>query len=513
MFAAVNVSALQAAAAANQWMAIFPELLLGLIALLLLVLELVLPPAQRRCIPAVAMISLLAVLVGVGINFHTAFIDRDTFGGLLHHSSSGQFMRMFLLLSALLTCVLANVTLERQPVSRVEFYHTVIVVAAAMMLLVQSNHFVMFFVALETVTIGFYILVGYFRTSVFSLEAGLKYLILGALSSAILLFGIVLLYGAAGSAGQQGALAGATAEPMNFGTLHDFLGANPDNFLANIGAMLVLAGVAFKIGVVPFQIWIPDVYQGAPTPVTAFLAVASKAAGFTVLLTLVLYVFAPLQEVLIPVLSVMAAATILLGNLAALPQRNVKRLMGLSGVSHAGYLLIGVIAAYREPLALGAVYFYLLVYLLASFAVFAVMAHVARGDDADQDLGQYARLAQERPFLGAVLAVGVGSLAGIPPLAGFMGKLLIFLVAFKSGLYGLLLVAIAGVIISIYYYFGWIKAAFFPAGAIPPAADGTAAPVAVRVGWVAGAAMIVLTLASVVLGFYQGPLGTWLTLR
>jgi NADH-quinone oxidoreductase subunit N len=509
MFATLNVSDLQAAAAANQWMAVFPELLLGLIALLLLVLELVLPPAQRRCIPVVAMIGLLAVLVGVGVNFHTVFIDRDTFGGLLHHSSSGQFMRLFLLLSALLTCVLATVTLERQPVSRVEFYHTVLVVAAALMLLVQSNHFVMFFVALETVAIGFYILVGYFRTSAFSLEAGLKYLILGALSSAILLFGIVLLYGAAGSAGQPGALAG----PMNFGVLHDFLAANPDNFLANIGAMLVLAGVAFKIGVVPFQIWIPDVYQGAPTPVTAFLAVASKAAGVTVLLTLALYVFSPLQEVLLPVLSVMAAATILLGNLAALPQRNVKRLMGLSGVSHAGYLLIGVIAAYREPLALGAVYFYLLVYLLASFAVFAVMAQVARGDDAEQDLGQYARLAQERPFLGAVLAVGLGSLAGIPPLAGFTAKLLIFLVAFKSGLYGLLVVALAGVIISIYYYFGWLKAAFFPAGAMPPLADGAAAPAARRVGWVAGTAMIVLTLASVVLGFYQGPLGTWLTWR
>jgi NADH-quinone oxidoreductase subunit N len=506
MFAATDLSRLQAAAAANQWLAIFPELLLGLLALLLLGLELVLPPAERRYLPAVAMIGLVGVLAGVGINFHTAFLDQDTFGGLLHHSSSGQFMRMFLLLSALLVCILATVTLERQPVPRVEFYHTVIVVTAAMMLLVQSNQFVMFFVALETVTVGFYVLVGYFRTSAFSLEAGLKYLILGALSSAILLFGIVLLYGAAGS---QGAPAGAAAAPMSFGFLHDFLAANPDNFLANIGAMLVLAGVAFKIGVVPFQIWIPDVYQGAPTPVTAFLAVASKAAGFTVLLTLVLYVFAPLQEVLVPVLSVMAAATILLGNLAALPQRNVKRLMGLSGVSHAGYLLIGVIAAYREPLALGAVYFYLLVYLLASFAVFAVMAQVARGDDADQDLGQYARLAQERPFLGAVLAVGLGSLAGIPPLAGFMGKLLIFIAAFKGGLYGLLVVAIAGVIISIYYYFGWIKAAFFPTGAIPPAADGTAA----RVGWLAGAAMIGLTLASVVLGFYQGPLGTWLTLR
>jgi len=509
MFAAVSLSPLQAAAAANQWMAIFPELMLGVIALLLLVLELVLPAAQRRLIPAVAIISLLAVLAGIGINFHSAFLDRETFGGLLHHSSSGQFMRLFFVLSALLVCVLATVTLERQPVPRTEFYHTVIVVTAALMLLVQSHHFVMFFVALETVTVGFYILVSYFHTSAPSLEAGLKYLILGALSSALLLFGIVLLYGVAGNP----ALPAATAAPMDFAALHDFLAANPDNFLANVGAVLVIAGVAFKIGAVPFQIWIPDVYQGAPTPVTAFLAVASKAAGFAVLLTLTLYVFAPLQEVIIPALTVMAAATILLGNLAALSQRNVKRLMGLSGVSHAGYLLVGVIAAYREPLALGAVYFYLLAYLLASFAVFAVMAHVAGGDDADQDLAHYAGLARERPFLATVLAIGLGSLAGIPPLAGFMGKLLIFLAAFRAGCYGLLLVAIIGVVLSIYYYFGWLRAAFFPDAGLARPSGGTPAGAAPAVGWTAGAVMAGLALASVVLGFYQGPLGSWLTSR
>jgi NADH-quinone oxidoreductase subunit N len=357
--------------------------------------------------------------------------------------------------------------------------------------------------------------VSYFRTSAPSLEAGLKYLIMGALSSAILLFGIVLLYGAAGSAGQQTALPGATAGPMNFGALRGFLAANPDNFLANIGAVFVLAGVAFKIGAVPFQIWIPDVYQGAPTPVTAFLAVASKAAGFAVLLTLVLNVFSPLQEVIVPVLSVMAVATILLGNLAALSQHNVKRLMGLSGVSHAGYLLVGVIAACREPLAVGAVYFYLLAYLLASFTVFMVMAHVSGGNDADQELEHYANLARERPFLGTMLAVGLGSLAGIPPLAGFMGKLLIFIVAFKAAaslpsLYWLLLVAVAGVVVSIYYYFGWIKAAFFPAWRPPPMVGDAAPPVIARVGLAAGTAMVVLALASVILGFYQGPIGEWL---
>jgi NADH-quinone oxidoreductase subunit N len=510
MFATIDFSALQAAAASNQWAAIAPELGVAVIALLLLGLELVLPKTQRAFIPAFAIAGLAVVLVHLVFHFNPAFLGTDTFSHLLHHSTGGQFLRGFFLLTAILVCVLATVTLGRQPVPKVEFYHIVIVITGAMMLLVQSNHFVMFFVALETVTVGFYVLVSYFRTSTASTEAGLKYLIMGALSSAILLFGIVLLYGVAGNR----SLAGATAEPMNFDALRGFLAANPDNFLANVGAVLVLAGVAFKIGAVPFQIWIPDVYQGAPTPVTAFLAVGSKAAGFGVLLTLALNVFNPLREVLVPVLSLMAIATILLGNLSALTQRNVKRLMGLSGVSHAGYLLIGVIAAYREPLAVGSVYFYLLAYLLASFAVFMVMAHVSGGDDADQDLDHYANLARERPFLGSVLAVGLGSLAGIPPLAGFMGKLLIFIFAFKAGLYGLLVVAIVGVIISIYYYFGWIKAAFFPSGRPSSAAGGQPpAPVIAGVGLAAGTAMVVLAFASIVLGFYQGSFGEWILSR
>jgi NADH-quinone oxidoreductase subunit N len=517
MPAATPLSTLQDIAASNQWTAIIPELTLAGLALVLLVLELILPSARRTVIPAVAIGGLVAVLLGLSLDFQTRFLGQDTFSGLLHHSDGGQFMRAFFLLTAILVCLLATVTLNRQQVPKVEFYHIVIIVTAALMLLVQSNHFVMFFVALETVAVGFYVLVSYSRTSAASLEAGLKYLILSALSSAILLFGLILLYGVAGDRG----LPGATADAMNFGALRGFLAANPDNFLANAGAVLVLSGVAFKIGAVPFQIWIPDVYQGAPTPVTAFLAVGSKAAGFAVLLTLSLYAFSPLQAVVVPVLSVMAVATILFGNLAALTQQNVKRLMGLSGVSHAGYLLVGVVAAclephavgvaYRELPAVGAVYFYLLAYLLASFAVFSVMAQVSGGDDADQSLEHYTNLARERPFLGAVLAIGLGSLAGIPPLAGFMGKLLIFISALRAGLYGLLAVAVIGVVISIYYYLGWIRSAFFPSSqAMPGAGRESSVPPIAGVGLPMAAAMVFLTAASIVLGFYQGPLGAWI---
>src|SRR6185295_7258871 len=239
------------------------------------------------------------------INWNTVWTGTATFNGLLVHTDAGQIMRAFFLLAALLVCMLSRVALARQRMPRVEFYHILLVVTAAMMLLAQSNHLVMLFVAIETVTIGLYILVSYFRTSTASLEAGLKYLVMGALSSGLLLFGIVLLYGVAGNP----ALPAHTATSMNYAELARFLAANPHNFLASLGIVLVLAGVAFKIGAFPFQIRVPDVYQFAPTPVTAFLAVASKGAGFAVLLVLARGVFLPYANLVVPVLTIMAGAT------------------------------------------------------------------------------------------------------------------------------------------------------------------------------------------------------------
>jgi NADH-quinone oxidoreductase subunit N len=499
----MSTELLQAVSDSNQWWALGPEITVASGALALLVLEILVPKKDLRYVPHLAVTTLLATLITVALNFGRIWEGEQIFGGLIRLSAPGQVARVFFLVSSLLVCFLASICLPRARAPRVEFYHIVLVVTAALMLLAQSNHFVMFFVALETVTIGFYILVSYYRERPLSLEAGLKYLVLGALSSAILLFGIVLIYGAVGRVEVDGGL----HTGFEYDTVRAFLQGNPHNFLATAGALLVIGGVAFKIGAFPFQVWIPDVYQGAPTPVTAFLAVSSKAAGFAVLLVLVNGVFAPLSAVLVPVLSLLAGATILFGNLSAVKQRNTKRLMGLSGVSHAGYLLIGVVASLTVSWATGAVWFYLFTYMLASMAVFGVMAYVAGPDDGTEELDQYDRLARERPFLSAALALGIGSLAGIPPLAGFMGKLLIFVAAFQAHLYGLLVVAIIGVVISIYYYFGWIRAAFFetPVIGTPPPRPAITAP-----AWLGIATLALLGIATVVLGFYQQPLTSWL---
>ena len=503
----MDITVLQNFAANNLWGAIMPEIMLGVLALVLLVIELLFPKRQHQMVPVAALVGLLCVLGNVLATFHNPYVGTETFNGLLRHTRDGQIMRIFFLLAAVMVCLLARVSLVKQATPRVEFYHIVLVVTAGMMLLAQSNNLLLLFVTLETVTIGLYILVSYYRNNSLTLEAGLKYLVMGALSSSLLLFGIVLLYGVAGNA----ALPGHTAQAMHYGQLASFLAANPHNFLASIGIVLVLSGVAFKIGAFPFQIWVPDVYQGAPTPVTAFLAVSSKAVGFAVLLSLSLTVFASYGWLLTPVLTFFAGATLLFGNIAALTQHNVKRLIGLSGVSHAGFLLLGVAAASRAPMAVGSIYFYLFAYLLASFAVFGVMTHLAGANDTDQELDHYAGLAKANPFLALVLAVGLGSLAGIPPLVGFMGKLFIFISAFQAGLYGLIAVAVIGVVISIYYYFGWIKAAFFETWATSPEAP--AKPARTPVDLVTGIALGALALSTVVLGFYQGPLGAWLTPR
>jgi NADH-quinone oxidoreductase subunit N len=443
----------------NDWAAIMPEIMLAVLALGLLGAEMVLPKKSHEAlIPRIALWGQAIVLVvAMTASGWCNFESQSYFSGLIQQTDVTQIMRGFFLVSSILVCYLGQIYLSRRNLAKTEFYHLVIIISAAMMLLVQSSNFVMLFVALETVTVAFYVMVAYCRTNSLSLEAGLKYLILGALSSSILLFGIVLLYGVAGNP----ELAGASKDSLSYNELMNFIILNSDNLIVKVGALLVVAGICFKIGAVPFQIWVPDVYQGAPTPVTAYLAIASKAAGFIVLMQLVTGPFIGLSGLLVPVLSFVAAATILFGNFAAVTQRNVKRLMGLSGVAHAGYLLVGVIASIYVPWAQYAVIFYLVTYLLASFAVFGVMAHVSGSDDADQELDHYENLSRKRPFLSGVLACGLGSLAGIPPLGGFIGKLFLFVAAFQASLYGLLGISILGVVISIYYYFGWIRECYF----------------------------------------------------
>lgn len=489
------------AAESNVWGHIWPEICVAVLALSLLVLEMIAPKLRNRLIPATALAGLGVITLTFIFSLAGDWHSGETFAGLLWQSEFSQAMRLFFLLGGMFVCFLGLITLEGRNVPRVEFFHIVLVVTAALMLLPQSNHFVLLFIALETVTVGFYILVSYFRNQPISLEAGLKYLILGSLSSGILLFGIALLYGIAGNP----QLAGATAEGMHFGHLRAFLLSHGDHHLAIGGMILVFVGISFKVAVFPFQIWVPDVYQGAPTAVTAFLAVCSKAAGFALLLILATRVFSgdAVTAISIPLLSLLAIFTILYGNIAALTQQNTKRLMGLSGISHAGFLLAGVVAAITVEWAVWAVVFYLFSYLLGSFAVFGVMAYIeGKRPGEGEQLQDFTQLYQRSPFLGTILGIGLGSLAGIPPLVGFIGKALIFIALFQAGLYLLLMVGALGVAISIFYYFGWLRLAFFPSGATEEELPPIEVPLAGRIPLFAAAGL------AVFLGFIQGPLSS-----
>ena len=504
----MNIELVKQITDTNRWSAIGPELALACLALAVLALHVLVNPGTRRLLPGMAVFGQAVLLIIVIKDLFATEYNGNAyyFGGMICQNLLTDGARVFFLFSSTIMTGLSVWFMGKHRLPKLEYAHLILVVTAALMLLLQSNHFVMLFVALETVTIGFYVMVSYSRKSVFSLEAGVKYLILGALSSGMLLFGIVLLYGTAGTPGFKG----ASTDPMHYDLLMEFLYNNPGHPMAIAGVLLVVCGVAFKLGVVPFQIWIPDVYQGAPTPTTAFLAVASKAAGFMVLINLVLRPFSGMESLLVSLLSAVAIVTILFGNLAALPQRNVKRVMGMSGIAHAGYLLAGIVAVYKGvDFAVAAVIFYLVTYMIGSYAVFAVMMHVSQKDDAAQDYDEYTDLSVRSPFLSGSLVVGLASLAGVPPLVGFVGKFILFMALYEAELYALLAASIVGVVISIYYYFGWIREAVFRIFKYDDGNNSSDESIqslpAVKVPQMVIIGLLVFL--AVALGFFQGDLG------
>lgn len=358
------------------------------------------------------------------------------------------FKRLFLVAGILVLVMIVEFSDRIQ--SGVSEYCSLILFALVGMLFASSaNDFALLFVALELITVSFYILNSFQRSRLASLEAGVKYLIIGALSTGFTVFGIALVFGTSGH--------------MNFDMLAGVSGELLGNKLFLLGVLFVLVGLGFKIAAVPFQIWAPDVYQGAPTPSTAFLAIGSKAAGFVLLLR---FLFTAIPEVTAQwttLLLLISAATILYGNLGALPQRNIKRLLGYSSIAQAGYLLLGVAA--MSMAGNTAVLYYFGGYLFTVLAAFLVIATALRQADRE-DIVALAGLNQRAPVLAAGMSLAMVSLAGIPPLAGFFGKFLLLKAAFAegpvhTGFYWVAAIAVVGVVISLYYYFGVIRAIYW----------------------------------------------------
>jgi NADH-quinone oxidoreductase subunit N len=454
------------------------ECLLAILGIGTLLTDALRPAASRRRLGYT-----LAVLVGITLlySFTLRPLNETFFHGMYRLDTFALFFKRLFLLATAFVLLMGAEFAERFETGVAEFYALVLLCATGMLVIASVNDFILLFVALELVTITFYILTSFLRRQVQSLEAGTKYLILGALSSGFTVYGIAYIFGTTGT--------------TNFDTLAGLLKNGVPGSAFTLGMLLVLTGLGFKIASVPFQIWAPDVYQGAPTPVTAFLAVGSKAAGFALLLRVMFAGLLPVRGVWMPVLLVLSAATLIYGNLGAISQRNIKRLLGYSSIGHAGYMLMGVAAA--NQLGSEAVMFYLAQYAFTNLCAFLVIVAVGR-----EQIAEFAGLGKRSPILGVALLMAMASLAGIPPLSGFFGKFQLFAAVVQAAqadgrYYVLAFIGAAAVVVSLYYYFNVVRAVYMETG-------NEIAPIPVSLPVRGG--LYVCMMAMIGLGIYQRPL-------
>ncbi len=428
-------------------------------------------------------LGILSVLATIGLLcfwFTKQSLVGSTFSGMFVMDSLAWFFKALFLTAMLFVFGMTQEYFKSLGSRRGEFYLLLWLALLGMCLVASSADFLMLFISIEILSISLYVTTAYLKSDKLSIEAGMKYLILGALSSGFLLYGICFLYGVTGS--------------TRFDAILQYVSIHSMGPMMLFGLVLVVAGIGFKIAAVPFHMWVPDVYQGAPTPVTALLSVGSKAAGFVALIRIFFGILAPWHQEWGLMLAALAAVTMTYGNLVAMFQTNIKRLLGYSSISHAGYLLMG--AAAGSVLGASAMNYYLLGYLFTNMAAFLVIVlfFVATKSDEIQD---YTGLARRSGILGAALLLALVSLAGVPPLAGFFGKFTLLMATVQSGYMWLAIVAVVNIVISLYYYLMVARRLYVD----EPPRHNTPIVVSVPMRWLLGLAM----LGIVVIGIFQGP--------
>ncbi len=420
-----------------------PEFLLTLAATLLLLWDAISNPTPR-------LLGRISFAILVGLFVYVIELDpkmnKTLWSGIYLWDAEAKFFKLFFILTSILVVWSIRLLESKIEVAKSEFYIITLFATAGMMLLSSVQDLVFLFVALELVTVSFYVLVAYHRSQTASLEAGVKYLIMGAVSSAFLVMGSAYLLGVTGS--------------THFDAINLALRSSEMKPEILFGLALVLVALFFKVSVVPFHVWAPDVYQGAPLPVTAFLAVGSKAAGFVLLLRLLTGPFAG-EEVAgywIPALAFLAIASMILGNFAAIPQRNLKRMLAYSGIGHAGFLLAGIVSNFFQGQA--AVLIYLCTYLISAMTVFIAMSAYGKNSDSDH-ISNYAGLSRKSPWIAVPMALGLISLAGIPPCIGFIGKFTIFIAVWQSEHYVIFAAGVISAVAGLYYYLGVVRTMYW----------------------------------------------------
>jgi len=478
--------------------AILPETILLLLGILVITIDLI--KQGQSSGRTFGYITIAGALAALAVVFYQMLNQQPqpalAFAGMVRVDLFVQMFRMMFVV-ALILATLISLDVKGLKTNG-EFYGLLIFSTVGMGFMAASNNIVMLYVGLETTSIALYMLAGFIRHSAVSTEAGLKYFLFGAFTSTILLYGLSLLFGFTGGRTGYSEIEAALRQ----------LVAQQETLPIMVALVLITVGFGFKVAAVPFHMWTPDVYEGAPTPITAFISVASKAAGFAVFIRFFLIVFGPLQEQWVGLVAILAAVTMLLGNLVALQQRNFKRMLAYSSIAQAGYLLIGVAAV--GELGTAAILFYLSVYVLTNIAAFAV-AEIAANATGSELIKDMAGLSRRAPGIAFALLASMLSLAGVPPLAGFFGKFYIFQAAVgytnPAGQNSLVWLALLGVltsIIALYYYLVVLKVAYVDR------AEGEDVPLRTSGGF--KAALTITVAGMIFFGIFATPLYTLSTL-
>jgi len=426
----------------TMFLSILPEILILVVALLVLIVEPFWKEEARRNVGWLTAGGLLAAMA-ISLVFGRPGDPTTTLGGMVRFDWLGFFFKMLFMFAGAATALLL---MDNEKVGRRgEGYLLLLASLIGMNLMASAADLVMLYLAIETTSIPLYVLSGFMLADEKSTEAGFKYLLFGAMTSAVMLYGFSLLFGFAGTTDiyQLGSLiqAGTLSPVAIFGVL-----------------ALILVGLGFKVSIVPFHFWAPDVYEGAPTPVAGFLSTASKAAGFAVLLRLFFAIFPDrtieLAQGLAIALAILSAVTMTVGNLLALPQTNIKRLLAFSSISHAGYVLIGVVAL--TQLGAASVVFYLAAYILTNLLAFGIVMAFSRITGLE-DIRDYSGMSRRSPWLGLMMLAAFLSLAGMPPFGGFVAKVFVFAAGVQAGYVWLVVVGILNSIIGVYYYLNVLK--------------------------------------------------------
>jgi len=454
---------------------ILPILAVTIVSLILLILDAVL----KKRNDVTFAVGLLGIVMTIGCAAYTFSLKGTAFGGMIMTGGYASFLEIVFSFAALLTMLLSKNYLEKENIAFGEYYTLILFATIGMMLFASGLDLIVIFLGLELMSICLYILAGFMRKRLKSNESALKYFLLGAFTTGFFLYGIALLYGTSGT--------------TNLSKIYTALPYLTQQTMFWVGVSFLIVGFSFKVAAFPFHMWVPDVYEGAPTTVSAFMSTGGKSAAFGAYLLVFIYAFGANGtnggEKIRDVIAILSVASMILGNVVAISQTNLKRMLAYSSIAHAGYMLIGLAAG--NSLGRSGILYYLLAYTFMQIGAFGVVSIIERQEEKNLEIADYAGLGFRKPFLAAMMSLFMFSLAGIPPMAGFFGKYYIFVAAINAGMTWLAIVGVLASLVSVYFYIGVVVSMYFREQETPQSVEAS------KMGLTA---LVISSLAIILLG-------------